>query len=164
MQRPHLILLPSILLGFILAPTLANGDDGKSTDVCSAVTGLCQYTGPDAPVLRAHVCYTSSTGLLHLMGASGCPTGSGQYTLTYGAVTDPVTNEVQGFIPLTDACTVQGLCVDGPPPPDAQEHPMCCDEDYVCVDGASCGGTIYFCHDGVCNEDGTVTCFNGEPL
>ncbi len=98
------------------------------------------------------------------MSGGSCPDGSWPYYVEAGEVVDPITNEVAAYIPLDDACDQPGLCVEGPPPPGAQEFPMCCtgiaSGEETCVSGASCGGQLYFCIDGVSNEDGTVTCFD----
>jgi len=96
---------------------------------------------------------------------SACPTGTWPYFVRYGEVVDPVTNSVVAYIPLDNACDNPGLCVDGPVPPDAQPYPMCCTGntsggDSTCVHGVDCGGTLWFCVDGVSNMDGTVTCFD----
>ena len=98
------------------------------------------------------------------MGSS-CPTGTWAYFLRFGEVTDPTTNSVAAYIPLDNACDNPGLCVDGPPPIGAEPYAMCCTGntsggDSTCVHGISCGGTLWFCYDGVSNMDGTVTCFD----
>ena len=117
-------------------------------------------------MLRADVCYGFAGGIV-LKGSAACPTGLWPYYVDYGEVVDPLTGEVAAYIPLDDACDNPELCVDGPPPNGAQEYPMCCTSDSqgkeTCCNGASCGGTLWWCNDGVCNEDGTITCFNADP-
>ena len=75
---------------------------------------------------------------------------------------------VEAYLPLDNACGQAGLCIDGPPPDGSQEYPMCCYVDMngneICVNGLTCGGTLWYCHDGVSNSDGTVTCFAGEQI
>jgi hypothetical protein len=129
--------------------------------LCTAVTDVYEYRGPDAPELHADVCYGSATGV-RLKGASACPTGTWAYRITHGEVVDPLTLEVDPFVSLDDACDKPGICLDGSPPPDAHEFPICCVTEggvETCYDGVSCGGSLYFCYDGVCNDDGTVSCF-----
>jgi hypothetical protein len=153
--------LPTLALALALQP----GDVvAQYRYLCTSIPSACTYTGPDAPALKENVCYGSTTGI-RLMSGSSCPSGSWPYFVEYGEVVDPLTNQVAAYIPLDDACAQPGLCVAGPPPPGAQEFPMCCTGntsggDQTCVNGTSCGGTLWFCFDGVCNEDGTVTCFH----
>ncbi|NJK31580.1 MAG: hypothetical protein HC927_03705 [Deltaproteobacteria bacterium] len=70
------------------------------------------------------------------------------------------------YIPVLNACSIPGICVAPPQGHDpGWESPICCDDaDGTCWPGTECGGTVYFCHDGVSNEDGTVTCFEKEEL
>jgi hypothetical protein len=131
--------------------------------LCTSVTEVCGFRGPDAPELHADVCYGSATGV-RLKGASACPTGTWAYRITHGEIIDPLTLEVDPFVALDNACDQPGRCLDGPPPSGAHEYPMCCvtvGGVETCYDGVSCGGTLYFCFDGVCNDDGTVSCFHG---
>ncbi len=130
-------------------------------------TQACTFTSAGVPLLDADVCY-DSTGAVTLKGASDCPAGSWPYYVDYGEVADPVTREVAAYIPLDDACTQPGPCVEGPPPPEAQEYPMCCTTSSqgveTCWSGGTCGGTLWWCEDGVCNDDGTITCFEKDPI
>jgi hypothetical protein len=151
--------LPTLSLALVLLP----GDVGATYRyLCTSIPSACTYTGPNAAVLKANVCFGSATGI-RLMSGGSCPTGSWPYFVEYGEVVDPITNEVAAYVPLDNACDHPGICVDGPPPPGAQAFPMCCtgnaSGEETCVSGASCGGVLYYCDDGVCNEDGTVTCF-----
>jgi hypothetical protein len=163
----HARLLP-VALGLALAP--ASVEASTYRNLCLSVPEACEpILDTLAPPLNAAVCY-SSAGLITLKGASECPTGSWAYYLESGEVTDPVANAVAAYLPLENACNKPGYCLDGPPPPDAQEHPICCtspsgqsgagDETCVNWEGGSCAGSIWFCRDGVTNADGTVTCFN----
>lgn len=133
-------------------------------ELCASVPSACEYTGPNAPLLQANVCFGSTFGVRLMTGS--CPSGSWAYFVKYGEVVDPLTNQVAAYIPLDDACAKPGLCVDGPPPPGAQPFPMCCTENSqgveTCYDGGGCGGTLWWCNDGVCNADGTITCFDAD--
>jgi hypothetical protein len=150
--------LPSLVLVFLLAPMDAGA---QYRYLCTSIPSACTYTGPYAPGLAADVCYGSAIGI-RLKGTAPCPSGSWPYFVEAGEVVDPVTNAVVAYIPLDDACSQPGLCVDGPPPGGAQEYPMCCVGE-TCYQGSSCGGTHWWCNDGVCNEDGTITCFDKDP-
>lgn len=157
--------LPTIGLAFLLSPADV---DAQYRHLCMSIPSVCTYTGPNAPTLAADVCFGSAIGI-RLKGTGACPSGSWPYYLDYGEVVNPITNQVAAYIPLNDACDQPGLCVEGPPPAGAQEHAMCCTgnssgEGQTCVNGASCGGTLWFCFDGVSNEDGTVTCFDAVEV
>jgi hypothetical protein len=131
--------------------------------LCTSVTEVCGFRGPDAPELHADVCYGSATGV-RLKGASACPTGTWAYRITHGEIIDPLTHEVDPFVALDNACDQPGLCITGGSGGGGQEHAMCCvtvGNTYECYDGTDCGGSLWFCYDGVCNDDGTVTCFFG---
>jgi hypothetical protein len=145
-------------LGLVLAPTNVSA---QYRYLCTSIPSACSYTGPDAPSLGADVCFGTATGI-RLKGTAPCPTGSWPYYVDAGEVIDPTTNQVAAYIPLDDACSQPGLCVDGPPPGGAQEFPMCC-KDGACYDDVLCGGTLWWCVDGVCNADGTITCFEKTP-
>ena len=152
-------ILPTIALALLLKPEAAGA---QYRYLCTSVPAACTYTGPDAPYLKADACYGSATGI-RLMSGGACPTGSWPYFVDAGEVVDPITGEVAAYIPLDDACERPGLCVEGPPPPGTQEEPICCDQDYVCTSASGpCGAgySVWFCHDGVSNDDGTVTCFD----
>lgn len=156
--------LTSLALAFLLAPSDV---DAQYRYLCTSIPSACMYTGPDAPQLNANVCYGSALGI-RLMGGGSCPTGSWPYYVAHGEVVNPVTNAVAAYIPLDDACDHPGICVDGPPPGGAQPFIMCCTGNQsgseTCINGATCGGTIYYCNDGVCEPDGTVTCFDAEEV
>lgn len=154
----------TLALVFLLAPSDASA---QYRYLCTSIPFACTYTGSDAPQLNADVCYGSAIGI-RLMSGGSCPTGSWPYYVSHGEVVNPLTNQVSAYVPLDDACDHPGICVDGPPPAGAQEYPMCCtgnaSGNETCVSGVSCGGTLYFCHDGVSNVDGTVTCFEAEEV
>jgi hypothetical protein len=160
----HARTLP-LLLALTLTPTAAAAEE---RELCLSAPSACTPAlDTTAPLLGASVCYSAATGAT-LKGASACPTGTWAYHVAYGEVSDPLTNLVAPYLPLENACNDPLRCVDGPPPPDAQEFPICCtspnntsggDETCVNWDGTACGGTIWFCVDGVSNDDGTVTCF-----
>ncbi|NJK32404.1 MAG: hypothetical protein HC927_08335 [Deltaproteobacteria bacterium] len=116
-------------------------------------------------MLQAQVCFSATTGAI--LKGSSCPKDARPYYVEHGEIVDPMTGSVAAYIPLDNACTVPGVCVAPPeghvPGP---EYPICCDDDEKCTnwDGGACAGTLYFCVDWVCNEDGTVTCFESEEL
>ena len=144
--------------GLIGSP-LANATNYR--DLCSSVPSACEYTGPDAPVLAAVVCWERSTSTARLMTGASCPTGSWPYFAKYGVV-EPLTQNVTAFLPLDDACSRPGLCQPAIQAPSTTTvAPICCFGDvcYPAYDDQCYGGELLFCFDGVSNEDGTVTCF-----
>lgn len=151
-------------LALVVVFGLANGQEAHATtfrDLCSSVPGECEFTGPDAPVLAANVCWSRTTSQARLMTGATCPTGSWPYFVKYGVV-DPLTQVVTGFVPLEDACSRPGLCQPSEfAPPNTTTAPLCCIGD-LCwpLEGTNMceGGELLFCADGVSNEDGTVTC------
>jgi hypothetical protein len=154
--------LPVLSLVLLLAPADV---DAQYRYLCASAPSACTYTGPNAPMLNATVCYGSAIGV-RLKGSAPCPSGSWPYYLDFGEVVNPLTNQVAAYIPLNDACDQPGLCVKGPPPAGSQEYPMCCvttNGEEICYQGSACGGTLWWCNDGVCNGDGTITCFEQEP-
>jgi hypothetical protein len=150
--------LPTLALVFVLAPSDV---DAQYRNLCTSIPSQCIYTPANVPKLDANVCYGRTYGIRLMSGS--CPTNTWPYYVDYGEVVDPITNAVAAYIPLDNACDHPGICEVGPPPPDAEEFPMCCtgntSGEETCVNGVSCGGTLYYCNDGVCNDDGTVTCF-----
>jgi len=153
----------SSVFTLVVAAGLIGSPDAHATtyrDLCSSVPSACGYTGPDAPVLAAAVCWASSTFTATLMTGATCPTGSYPYAVKYGVV-DPGSKIVTAFIPLDDACSRPGLCQPKYlAPPNSTSAPMCCFGD-TCYpsDGECYGGEFLFCLYGVTNDDGTVTCF-----
>lgn len=133
-------------------------------DLCDSAN-ICEYTGPNAPVLDAAVCLDAA-GQASLKGSKPCPTGSVAFHARYGEVYEPIQQLVVGYIPLANACTaVPGLCEasDNYASNQSEAQAICC-VGAVCWPGVDCGGTLMWCDDGVCNEDGTVTCFEGMGL
>lgn len=160
-SRPARLALPALVLALLVAPADVSA---QYRYLCTSIPAACMYTGPNAPVLKADVCYGSAIGI-RLKGSAPCPSGSWPYFVDAGEVIDPVTNAVAAYIPLDDACGQPGLCVDGPPPGGTQEYPMCCNSNNVCTHNTvDCQGTKLFCHDGVCEPDGTITCFHADPI
>jgi hypothetical protein len=142
-------------------------DATASRPLCTSVPAACEYTGPDAPWFGGEVCWSRTTGV-HAKGTGECPSGQWPYHLDYGEIVDPITSEVAGYVPLDWACSHQGLCEPGyaPPGEDSLAMVLCCDwgictafsADFDC-DGP--GSQLLYCYDGVCNDDGTITCFEG---
>ncbi|MFV8754618.1 hypothetical protein ACNOYE_29060 [Nannocystaceae bacterium ST9] len=153
-------------LAAVIALDLASPRPAHATtyrDLCGAVPGQCEYTGPDAPLLAANVCWSRSTSISTLMLGATCPTGSWPYTVEYGVV-DPLSLVVTGFQPLDDACSRPGLCSSAYlAPPTTWSAAMCCSGG-VCwpAEGTNAceGAELLFCANGVTNEDGTVECFD----
>ncbi len=158
--------LPTVALALAL---LLESHDARAEYryLCTSIPEACTYRGPDVPSLKANVCYDPTLGS-RLMSGGSCPAGAWPYFVDAGEVIDPLTNEVAAYVPLDDACSRPGICVEGPPPAGAQEYPMCCKTNSqgveTCYDGAGCGGSLWWCHDGVCNDDGTITCFKKDPF
>jgi hypothetical protein len=165
MTRSRRSVLGSTLAALALALLSPASVDAQYRELCTSVPSQCTHTGPDAPQLQANVCFGSTIGI-RLMSGGSCPSGSWPYYVSHGEVVDPITNQVAAYIPLDDACARPGICVQGPPPAGAQEYPMCCTKGSsgveTCSDDMLCGGTLWWCVDGVCNEDGTITCFEKE--
>lgn len=157
-SRSKYLLVP-LFLGLLSLPTEARA----YRYLCTSSPSSCEYASPDAPYLNSDVCL-DSTGFVSLKGAGSCPSGSWPYSLDYGEVIDPQTNEVQGYIPLDDACYKPGLCVEYEPHTGGTEDAMCCDTGNTCYPGATCGGSIWWCYDGVTEADGTITCYESEQI
>lgn len=153
----------SLALVLVVAGMLDSPSASATTyrDLCGSVPSACEYTGPDAPVLAAVVCWSRTSLTTRLMTGATCPTGSWPYFAKYGQV-DPLTLLVHAYVPLDDACSVPGLCQP------AIQAPATTVGDVICCLNGSCwpaegdecyGGELFFCFNGVTNEDGTVTCF-----
>ena len=65
---------------------------------------------------------------------------------------------------LTTMLLLPGACVDYIPHDDGWASGICCISTSECYEGSLCGGVLYWCDDGVSNEDGTVTCFDGITI
>ncbi len=153
--------MPAVVVALVVG--LA-GVDAHATnrELCVSVPGECEYSGPNAPVLAANVCWFRSTSSTRLLTGATCPTGGWPYFVKYGVV-DTLTLEVTGFVPLEDACSRPGLCQPGSfAPPNTTTEVACC-YGGVCwpIDATNCvGGELLFCDEGVTNEDGTISCFD----
>ncbi|EDM77800.1 hypothetical protein PPSIR1_38499 [Plesiocystis pacifica SIR-1] len=144
-----------------LAPAAA---DAEYRDLCDS-SKVCEYTGPNAPLLNAAVCLDPA-GQVRLKGSTACPQGSVPFHARYGEVYEPTQQLVVAYIPLESACSVPEICQelpDGYTDNTSTAQNICC-IGAVCWPGSDCGGTLLWCDDGVCNEDGTVTCFEGMEI
>lgn len=162
MSRHIALLIPfTLVLACALVPCEASA---TYRYLCTSVPSACTYVPDDnVPVLNADVCFSTSGGI-KLKGTANCPSGTWPYFVYHGEVVDPLTGDVDAYIPLDNACEVAGLCVEYVPHTGGSSAPMCCDEEYTCVPELTCGGTLWWCHDGVSEADGTVTCFHAEEL
>lgn len=151
--------LTTAALGYFLTPGSASA---QYRDLCDS-TRVCEYTGPNAPVLDADVCLDGA-GQVRLKGPSPCSMGEVAFHTRYGEVLDPVQQLVVAYIPLESACSIAGLCVPGEYSEGSTTAQGICCIGEVCWPGFDCGGTLVWCEDGVCNEDGTVTCFEGTAF
>lgn len=158
--------LPQLLAGLALATVIGAPQPAQAEyrDLCDSAR-VCEYTGPNAPLLDMDVCLDLS-GQVMLKGSTACSAGSVPFHARYGEVYDAVLGLVVAYTPLADACTVPGLCetVPGDFAGDMEEEEAICCIGSICWPGSDCGGTLLWCHDGVSNEDGTVTCFVAETL
>lgn len=119
--------------------------------LCTSVPSACEYAPFSAPILRADVCWNGTTA--HLMPASGCATGEWPYFVEAGEVVDPVTNQVQAYIPLDDACNM-GYCIVKPEyAGPTQPGPMCCSS-------SGCTSTTY--DDCTGSNEVLLWCADGE--
>jgi len=131
--------------------------------LCTSVPSACEYTDQFAPLLIVDVCYHKTTAVVRLKGTAPCPVGTSPYTVKHGEVIDPTLGLVAAYSPLDNACD-HGLCLDYTPHDGGTENVMCCENGGPCWPGGACGGILYWCHDGVTNGDGTIGCFDAEPL
>ncbi|EDM77450.1 hypothetical protein PPSIR1_38084 [Plesiocystis pacifica SIR-1] len=146
-------------LAFIAGLTLPSSAHAEFRDLCDSAR-VCEYTAPNAPVLNADVCL-DGTGQVRLKGPKPCAIGSVPFHARYGEVYDTLNQLVLAYVPLEDACAQPGLCssaADYDSPPLTESEAICC-IGAICWPGSTCGGTLFWCYDGVSNEDGTVTCF-----
>ncbi len=145
--------------GMLLVSTSKPTEASSYRYLCTSVPSACEYTGPDAPVLRADVCWNGSVALLK--GTAPCATSSWAYYVDYGSV-DPLTGEVAPYVPLDDACDL-GYCEVLQPnetlPEDEGE--ICCPEGVnteACTLDPDCNDVMVYCHNYETNGDGTVNC------
>jgi hypothetical protein len=157
MPRTVFALFTLTLLAFPLTA------DAEYRYLCTSVPGACEYTPANVPKLLADVCYDPSNNVTRVKGTAPCLVGTSAFTVIYGEIVNPVTGEVAAYAPLDDACAA-GKCVEYQPHDNPQEHGMCCENGGPCWPVGGCGGVLYWCNDGVCNEDGTITCFDAEEL
>lgn len=166
MYRFNVLPTTTLLVGtLLLVPSVAQA----APDLCDSVPSECEYTGPNAPLLEEAVCYDrNATPTVTLKGIGACATGSTEYFVQHGEVVSPTTGEVTGYVPLDWACDTPGLC-DSNPPAGTESEAICCENG----GGGDCwpatevlcnspGDILVMCEDGVTNQDGTVTCFEGE--
>ncbi|EDM74202.1 hypothetical protein PPSIR1_17630 [Plesiocystis pacifica SIR-1] len=160
MHRP--LILSTVFAGLALVLGAAPAH-GQYRDLCDS-SKVCQYTGPNAPILDADVCL-DPTGTVRLKGTAACATGHVPFHVRHGEVYEPLQQLVVAYVPLQRACSVPGLCEPKTEysTGESNEEVICC-IGAVCWPGWDCDGTLFWCEDGVSNEDGTVTCFDGEEL
>jgi hypothetical protein len=137
---------------------------GKPPDVCDVVyrdTGrpiICEPHREGAPVYDSTVCCDGQTCIAAQDGYCG-----GDRERFYCELGEAwATGEVSCYFEVPDYCDVFPCAPGFQPQPVSIS--MCCNAG-VCWtlygDANDCElGDIYFCHDGVTNEDGTVTCFD----
>jgi hypothetical protein len=157
--------VPLLILFVLVAPATATA--GPYRDLCVSAPGSCDYTGPDAPAFDGLVCRDAAVGVT-AKGSAPCPSGSTTYHLEYGELIDASSGTVAGYMPLDSACSVAGLCVAGPAPTGTASVAICCEfGTCVPISQVLCNGpsaAAYMCDNGVCNLDGTITCFEGEEF
>ncbi|HLT37056.1 MAG TPA: hypothetical protein VK034_12245 [Enhygromyxa sp.] len=134
--------------------------------LCTSVPAACEYAPPTAPGYKADVCWDGTAA--YVMPASGCAPGQWPYFLEAGEVVDPLTNQVQGYIPLDDGCDL-GYCTVKPPGAGPTEPgPMCCSAN-GCTTTAydDCTGAnevLVWCADGEepQNQGGEWVCYEAD--
>lgn len=133
--------------------------------LCTSVPSACEYAPPTAPSLKTDVCWDGSAAFV--MPAGGCGAGEWPYYVEAGEVVDPVTNQVEAYIPLNDACAA-GFCVVKPPgTTGTTATPICCGS-YGCVakDGACPASTeeVLWCFEGQepVQQGGKWECYESE--
>jgi hypothetical protein len=168
-------LLTTLLTTFaIQSPNLCEDVylDAMGTPLTDAIgqtfSRYCEWTGPDAPVWDADVCCTIDEDGAHCsqtLASGRCETGLKMYC-EYGAVV--AETGVVCYQPFPSMCEA-GLCVEAPDsPPPTQAGLACCGDGGACVpladdgilDCVEGGGYMMFCHDGMSNTDGTITCYD----
>jgi hypothetical protein len=137
--------------------------DAEYRYLCTSVPGACEYSPANVPKLLADVCYNPTSNATSMKGTAPCPTGTRAFTVIHGEVVNPQTGEVAAYKPLDDACGA-GLCANYIQHGGPQAYTICCENGGPCWPGIGCEGVLYWCNDGVCNEDGTVTCFDADGM
>ena len=140
--------------------------DPWTDSIGQTLSRYCTWAGPDAPILDAEVCCNIDAGAASCWlpdSRAECTAGT-QWHCKYG---EEAASGIVCYRPYPDACDL-GYCdqtVEAPP--DVQEDLLCCNPG-ACqeiapanmMDCEGLGGTISWCHDGMSNADGTVTCFD----
>jgi hypothetical protein len=147
-------------LALVAVPLTA---DAEYRDLCTSVPAACEYTPANVPTLLADVCYSLTSTAIRLKGTAPCPSGSKAFNVIHGEVLNAATGEVAAYAPLDDACAA-GHCAAYVAHDNPQESGICCENGGPCWGNLDCDGILYWCYDGVCNEDGTVTCFDAELM
>jgi len=131
--------------------------------LCTSVPSACEYAPNTAPALSDDVCWDGSIAVLK--GAGSCPSGQWAYHVRYAEVVNPITNEIQAYVPLDDGCDM-GFCTikpsnAGPTQPGA----MCCGST-GCTATTQCGAneTLLYCLDGEepSDQSGVWDCYESE--
>jgi hypothetical protein len=148
-----------------LFAVIAGQTESSATEyryLCTSVPSACEYAPSTAPSLKSDVCWDGS--IITLMPAGGCTGIQVAYYVEAGEVVDPMTNEVQAYVPLDDACD-RGYCDVMPATPGpTQPGPLCCGENgCVTINAAdTCGQELVFCGVGESaqqGENGEWTCY-----
>ncbi|NJK33452.1 MAG: hypothetical protein HC927_14190 [Deltaproteobacteria bacterium] len=152
----------ALTAGMLLVTKSESADaDEQYQHFCSTVPSACPKIGPDAPVLRANVCWNGTNATLE---GSGCAAGTYPFYVDFGTV-DPLSGVVQAYVSLPDACAL-GYCTVLAPSqmPPTDEGVVCCDpSDGTCtLDVEDCLGEVLYCDDYETNGDGTVDCLDPE--
>jgi hypothetical protein len=158
-------MIKSLILTSLAFLTLGSGD--ASPDRCAQLGSdgyplFCSPAGPDAPWWGEEVCCDGAN--CSEPGTAGCPENTRNYSCEYA--------ELDAVGRITCLFSVERYCdtheCEAPPAsapgyaPQPEAFPMCCyEQGCYSPQGAGCGGIMYWCDDGVTNESGTVTCFDG---
>ncbi|NJK32368.1 MAG: hypothetical protein HC927_08140 [Deltaproteobacteria bacterium] len=117
---------------------------------------ICEPHRFGAPVYGKTICCAGGSCF---PSTGGCQDGEQLFDCRLGEV--DATGQAHCYFEVLDYCDVH-TCPPGGG--GGWEDDICCVDD-VCVPlpgWAECDGDIWFCLDGVSNEDGTVTCFEAE--
>ena len=153
--------ITTLLLTLLSIPTLMGGELQDLCDIVNPDTGVpvrCEAHPDGAPVLDAAVCCDDNA--CHKPWLGSCADSQEMYYCELGEVL--ASDEIACYFEVPDYCEVF------PCDPGYQTHPqsneMCCHEGvcwpYKSGSGDCEIGDLYWCFDGVTNEDGTVTCFD----
>jgi hypothetical protein len=149
--------LSILAVALLFAP--AQADAGQNPSLCTSVGKACVKTGPQAPVLRADVCWNQIH--LQLKGSGDCPVGSWPYWVDFGEVIDPILGLVIAYVQLPDACDM-GMCVTSPVPDGTTAEPICCpnpgQNDCEPDEGFCPEEYIVWCDQAASNDDGSISC------